>query len=66
MSKKKIVTACLVVALLAVFAIGGSLAYFTDTDNADNVFTMGNVDITLNENFDADNAQLLPGKENAV
>ena len=31
MNKKKMITVCLVVALMAVFAIGGSLAYFTDT-----------------------------------
>ena len=49
MNKKKIVTACLVVALLAVFAIGGSLAYFTDTEEKDNTFTVGNVDIQLTE-----------------
>ena len=49
MNKKKIITACLVVALLAVFAIGGSLAYFTDTEEKDNTFTVGNVDIQLTE-----------------
>ncbi len=64
--KKKIITLCLVIALAATAIIGGTLAYFTDTDNADNVFTTGKVDISLQENFDADNAKLLPGKENAV
>lgn len=66
--KKKIVTCSLVVALLVIGVIGASLAYFTDTDSKDNVFTTGKVDITLNENFDADNAKLLPGsqKDNAV
>lgn len=49
MNKKKIITACLVVALLAVFSIGGSLAYFTDTEEKDNTFTVGNVDIQLTE-----------------
>ena len=49
MNKKKIVTVCLVVALLAVCAIGGSLAYFTDTDTKDNTFTGGNVNIELTE-----------------
>ena len=49
MNKKKIVTVCLVVALLAVCAIGGSLAYFTDTDTKDNTFTVGNVNIELTE-----------------
>lgn len=49
MNKKKMVTVCLVVALMAVFAIGGSLAYFTDTDAADNTFTAGGVKINLVE-----------------
>lgn len=53
--KKKIVSLCLV-AVLAVTAIGGAtLAYFTDTDKADNVFTTGNVDIILNESFGDNN-----------
>ena len=49
MNKKKMVTVCLVVALMAVFAIGGSLAYFTDTDAKTNTFTVGNVKIELTE-----------------
>ena len=44
MSKKKIISLCLVVCLLAT-AIGGTLAYFTDTEAAKNVMTLGNVDI---------------------
>lgn len=47
--KKKIVALCLCVAL-AVVAIGGAtLAYFTDTDEAKNTFTVGNVEIKLDE-----------------
>ena len=47
--KKKIVSLCLCVALLAV-AVGGTLAYFTDTtETKDNVFTVGNVEIELTE-----------------
>ena len=49
MSKKKIISLCLVVCLLAT-AIGGTLAYFTDTDNqVKNTFTVGNVSIDLTE-----------------
>ena len=49
MSKKKIISLCLVVCLLAT-AIGGTLAYFTDTDNQlKNTFTVGNVSIDLTE-----------------
>ncbi|MBQ0037957.1 MAG: SipW-dependent-type signal peptide-containing protein [Clostridiales bacterium] len=48
--KKKIVSLCLCVALLAVAVIGGTMAYFTDvTDNVQNTFTMGKVDIKLDE-----------------
>ena len=48
--KKKILTLSLVVALAATAIIGGTLAYFTDyTDDTVNTFTVGNVDITLDE-----------------
>ena len=59
--KKKILSLCLVVALAATAVIGGTLAYFTDTDNETNVFTTGNVEIDLIEVFDKNNAKLLPG-----
>lgn len=42
--KKKIVTLSLVAALV-VTAIGGTLAYFTDTDSDVNTMTLGNVEI---------------------
>ena len=62
--KKKIITSCLVVALLVVGIVGASLAYFTDKDAKDNVFTTGKVDISLKENFE-DNAKLLPATGSA-
>ena len=43
--KKKIVAFMLVIAMVAIAAISGTLAYFTDTDSAINVMTVGNVDI---------------------
>lgn len=61
MKKKKVVTVCLVVALMVTAAIGGSLAYFTDTDKADNTFVTGNVAIDLLENF-GDNDPKSPEK----
>lgn len=66
--KKKIIALCLIVALAATAVIGGTLAYFTDTDEATNVFTMGNVKIALQEVFDENNAVLRPGtqKQNAI
>lgn len=47
--KKKIAALVLVIALAATAVIGGTLAYFTDTDQAENVFTVGNVEIKLTE-----------------
>lgn len=59
--KKKILSIALVACLALVAIAGASLAYFTDTDNATNSFTSGKVDIKLNEVFDEENAQLIPG-----
>ena len=61
--KKKILTICLIVALAATAIIGGTLAYFTDKDEATNTFTMGNVKIDLKETFDPDTAVLRPGSQ---
>lgn len=47
--KKKLTAAALVVAFGATAVTGATLAYFTDTDQKDNVFTVGNVNITLTE-----------------
>lgn len=48
MTKKKSIVIAIVLAL--VLLIGGMLAYFTDTDTATNVFTLGdNIEISLTE-----------------
>ena len=47
--KRKLLAMCLVAALAATAVIGGTLAYFTDSDAAENTFTVGNVDIALTE-----------------
>lgn len=47
--KKKIISLALVIALLAIAIAGGTMAYFTDTDNAKNVMTVGNVAIVQDE-----------------
>lgn len=49
MSKKKIVTLCLAAMLVVTAIAGASLAYLTDTDDATNTFTVGNVKIELIE-----------------
>ena len=59
--KKKILSLTLVVCLLAIAVVGGTLAYFTDIDAKDNVFTVGNVDITLTETeWDAEGVKDAP------
>ena len=61
MSKKTwILISCLVLSLT--LGLGGSLAYLTDRDADVNVFTMGNVDIELTEEFQQ-GAELMPGKD---
>ena len=56
MSKRKILALASAVCMVAILAIGGTLAYFTDKDEATNTFTTGKVDITLNVEFDKENA----------
>lgn len=72
MKKKTILVAAIAVMLVAALVVGGTLAYFTDTKNATNTFTVGNVKIDLNEQqkgenglekFDQDKT-LVPGKSN--
>ncbi len=55
--KKKILSLCLVVALAATAIVGGTLAYFSDTDAQKNTFTTGNVAIDLWEDFGDNDAQ---------
>lgn len=45
MKKKKVLTVSLVIAVLAIALVGGSLAYFMDTDETENVFIIGSVGI---------------------
>jgi len=47
--KKKIIALTLCVAMVAIAIVGGTLAYFTDTDEKTNVFTVGDIDIEINE-----------------
>ena len=51
--KRKIMLGIASIAMVLTIAIGGTLAYFTDTDSAANVITMGKVDISLVEKTDA-------------
>ena len=49
MTKKKILVLALTIAMAAILAVGGSLAYLTDTKSKTNTFTVGNVKIELIE-----------------
>ena len=59
-NRKKLVALIMVLALALTTLVGGTLAYFTDNDEEANVFTMGNVEIDLQEDFDQ-NSNLQPG-----
>ena len=61
--KKKITAIFLCVALVAIAVVGASLAYFTDTDNETNTFTVGNVKIDLIEQQRGENG-LEPFEQN--
>lgn len=58
---KKIIAFLLVVSLTAAIAIGGTLAYLTDRDSEANVFTVGDVNIGLDEVYEPD-SELIPGQ----
>jgi alternate signal-mediated exported protein len=58
--KKKILALALVVAMLAVAIVSASLAYFTDEEYKTNTFTIGEVDITLNDVFEQESS-IYPG-----
>lgn len=72
MTKKKIVSLCLAAVLVVMAIAGATVAYFTDTDNETNTFTVGNVKIDLIEQQKGDNGlevfaqnkTLVPGKSN--
>lgn len=49
MNKRKILMLAVSVCMIAILAVGGTLAYFTDTDSAKNTFTVGGVKIALHE-----------------
>lgn len=59
---KKIVALVLAMVLVAGLSVAGTVAYLTDRDAKTNIFTVGNVDISLNEAF-GQGAALIPGVE---
>ena len=63
MTKKKILVLALTIAMVAILAVGGSLAYLTDKESKTNVFTVGNVQIEL---LESQYHRVNAGKGNAV
>ena len=61
--KKKLTLVVTCVVLVAAMVIGGTLAYFTDTDDATNTFAVGNVKIDLIEQQRGENG-LVPFEQN--
>ena len=49
MNKRKTLLVAMALSMVAILAAGATLAYFTAEDEVKNVFTMGNVDISLDE-----------------
>lgn len=49
MNKRKILMMALAICMIAILAVGGSLAYFIDTMNATNTIVIGNVDAEMYE-----------------
>jgi len=49
MNKRKLLTLAMTLCMVAILAIGGTLAYFTDTEKATNIMTIGNVEINIDE-----------------
>lgn len=60
---RKIIIAILSVCLVAALTIGGSIAFLTDKEEVTNTFTVGNLDITLDEPTweDTSGEDLMPG-----
>ena len=62
MNKRKIILLATALCLVAILAVGGTLAYFTDTDQEINVFTVGNVKIEQYEK-DRNGVDFVDGKK---
>lgn len=56
MKRKNLAVSIFSLSLLAILAIGATLAYFTDRDEATNIFTVGKVAMDLKEQKEGDTA----------
>ena len=63
MKKKNLLTAALSLSLVAVITVGATLAYFTDTTDAQtNVFTTGNVNIQMTDKTESTDPNVKVGE----
>lgn len=63
-NRKKLIAGALSICLVAALAIGGTMAYLTDSEKVTNTFSVGDLDITLTEpewDDDTDGKDLVPG-----
>ena len=65
MNKRRILAIAMALCIVAILAVGASLAYFTDTAEKTNTFTVGNVKIELIEKQrNADHTELVDFEQN--
>lgn len=62
--KKKVLAICLVVALVAILAVGNTLAYLTDKEEQANVMELGRVDITQFEQQRGEDGTMVDFQQN--
>lgn len=63
-NRKKLIAGALSICLVAAVAIGGTMAYLTDSEKVTNTFSVGDLDITLTEpewDDETDGKDLVPG-----
>jgi predicted ribosomally synthesized peptide with SipW-like signal peptide len=63
MNKKKVAVLATATALLGVTLVGGTLAYFTDSEDATNVVEMGNVNISLEDTISGTTVAAVPNQK---
>ena len=66
MTKRKIMTLAMALCMVAILAVGGTLAYFTDEDAKTNTFTVGNVDIHIDETMENEKGEEVPYEDHEL
>ena len=66
MMNKKIIIALASVAMIAVIAVGGTLAYFTDNDNMNDSVSLGKVNISITETTSEQDANVITNEDGDI